>query len=209
MASRTETAPHPPCKNYFPRAVVSFESGGQPVALGNISRESQGEDIKVVFAIKHRGTELPYFGFRVKFEWESVASQSYQNFKYRTVGFKYHYDCFDCVHHTANEKEKEDFLGIMFNDAACQEVVKNDKLYVIKLFKKENRGAKVTGYESLFVGANDKINDTYNRLSFAQASSVITVWLFEYENLAFHVQWALDYLKMADQKPSYDHPLLL
>ena len=207
MASGTEEGPHPPCRNYYPRAVVSFESGGQVVALGNISRESQGKDMKVVFAIKHRGTELPYFGFHLKLEWEPVASQSYRNFKYHPVLFKYYYDCFDCVHHTANEKEKEEFLGIMLNDATCQEVVKNDKLYVIRLFKKENHGAKVTGYGSPFVGANAKINDTYNHLSFVQASSVVTVWLFEYENLAFHVQWALDYLKMAYLNPCCKHPL--
>ncbi|KAM0803775.1 hypothetical protein BDR22DRAFT_970129 [Usnea florida] len=198
MPSETKTAPHPPCRNYYPRAVVTFESGGQVVALGNISRESQGEGFKVVFTIKHRGTELPYIGFHIKLEWEPVTSPSYGN-KYLAVLFKYHYDCFDCVHHTANEKEKEEFLRIMLNDVACKEVVNEDRLYVIKLFKKETRGAEVTGYGSPSAEADAKIHDAFNHLYSVLASSVVTVWLFEYENLAFHIQWALDYLKTAGQ----------
>ena len=136
MASRTVTTPRPPGVKHSVPAVISFESGGQVVALGNISRKSQGEDIKVAFTTKHRGIELPYLGFRVKLKRDPATWHLYRNFEFLIVFFKYHSDCFDCVHHTATEKEKEEFLGIMLNDAACKEVVNNDKLYVVKLFKK-------------------------------------------------------------------------
>ena len=95
----------------------------------------------------------------------------------------------------------------MRNDAACKEVVKNDKLYVVKLFKKENRGPEATGYGIRSIRADAKINDTFSHLYSVHTCSVVTVWLFEYKNLAFHVQWALEYLKTAGSKPCYDHLL--
>ena len=66
MGSITATAPHQPCTHHYPPAVVSFEFGGQVVALGNTNGQNQGEDIKVAFTTKHRGSALPYIGFRVK-----------------------------------------------------------------------------------------------------------------------------------------------
>ena len=201
------TTPHPPCSNHFLTAVVSFESGGQVVALGNISRQSQGEDVKVAFTTKHRGIELPYLGFRVKLKLDPADRHLYQNFEFLTIFFKYHNDCFDCVHHTANEKEKEGFLGIMLNDVACKEVVISDKLYVIKLFKKENRGPEVTVYGIPCIRADAKINDTFNHLYSVHTCSVVTVWLVERNNLAFQVQWTLDYLQTAALKPCYNHLL--
>ena len=93
----------------------------------------------------------------------------------------------------------------MGNDAACREDA--DKLYVIKLFKKESRGAEATGYGSPIIGADAKIDDTYNLLYSVNTCKVVTVWLFEYNNLAFRIQWALEYLKTASLQPYYHHPL--
>ena len=97
-------------------------------------------------------------------------------------------------------------LSVMLADPATKEVVDNDELYVVKLFRQNNRrGVEVTGHGSSFVGADDGVHDTYHQLSSIESCNVVTVWLFEYENLAFRINRALENKKETDDplRPYY------
>ena len=184
--------PKPPKKNYFSPAVLSFVSAGQVICVGNTNKKSQSENVKVNFTIKHRGRQIPYLGFRVDLKRDPTTMHLYDDTEYQTLLFKYHHDTFDIEHHKANENEKEPFLSLMLSDEAANNAVTNDKLYVIKLSGRGSRGVEITGHESSFTGADPLVNDTYNHLSSVGEANVVTLWLYDYKDLAFRIQWALD-----------------
>ena len=203
--SQNDKEPEPPSRNFFPAAVVHFMSGGQVIALGNTNHKSQGHDVKVSFTMKHRGLDKPYLGFII--ELKRKTSQLYRHSEYHTVLFKYHQNEFSIEHHTADAREKAQFLSIMLNDAPAKEAVENDKLYVIKLSSTGSRAPEVTGYGSSFVGANENINNTYNHLSSVTSSRYVTLWLFQTQHLAYHVEWILNHMKETpDSLLPYYHP---
>ena len=155
-AKEPEALQQPPDK-YCVLAVVSFVSGGSIVALGNVDRKSQNENIKVVFTIKYRSTGSPYLGFWIKLMRHPKTLHLYKKTK-QQVFLKYHDRDFTCKHCKATLEAKQSFLSIILNNSVCIEAINNNKLYIARFFKK-NHGVEVMGYGSLFDGANTDVEN--------------------------------------------------
>ena len=184
--------PEPPRKNYFSPAALSFVSGGQVICVGDTDRKSQTENVKVNFTIKHRGRQIPYLGFRVDLKRDPTTTHLYDDIAFHTMLFKYHHNTFDILHRKANENDKDSFLSLIHSDVGAHRAVTNDKLYVIKLFSRGSRGVEITGHESSFNGSDPLVNDIYNHLSSIGEANFVTLWLYEYKNLAYHIEWVLE-----------------
>ena len=190
--------PEPPNRSHFVPAILTFISDGQVIALGSINKDKKDDNVKVAFTTKHRSSDLPYLGFRIELKRDPRTMHLHKCSQIQQVFFKYHDGEFICEHRKADKKDREMILSILLTDPAIKETIDNDKLYVVKFFRQNTRGVEVTGHGSSFVGADDAVNNTYKQLSSIESCNVVIGWLFEYEHLEFHVNWALENQKKTD-----------
>ena len=180
--------------NYYP-AIICFNSGGHEVAIGDLEKGKHHERyVQAALTSRHTATHSPFIRFQVRLRRSEDTMHLYsgQDKRFHRVVFRVFLDDYSIEHHRANSNDQEWFIRhAAMNSALAEKAYIDDKLYVVNFFFGGERGPRVHGLGSSFMGANAAVDDTYNHLSSVTSNSMVKIYLWEYEYVSAELQWSV------------------
>ena len=181
--------------------------GGGTRAIGSFDKLAN-DNVKVAFISKHRGTDIPYLGFRVQLRRDPATKDLFKDTEMHPVFCKYTLANHSIEHRKPSLQEITMLLNLNDNAPSVQQLIDQGKLYCVILGRQGRDGVEVTEHGSSFRAIDTATKDIYNHMSSIADGEVTVVFLAEFDNLAHYIDYNLEQQRqVTNPLAPYYHPL--